>query len=191
MKIKIIRTDNGLEFCNKEFAQMCKESGILRHLTVPGNPKQNSLTERMNKTLLERVRCMLIHIRLSKSFWGEAVTTAAYVINRSPSAAIGFKTRYEMSHGHKPSLEHLRVFGCIAYTHVKQGKLEPRAKRCLFIGYPKGVKGYKLWALEEGLPRTLVSRDVTFNKDSFLKDDKVGIQKDSTVKGKAVEVGRS
>jgi len=49
---------------------------------------------------------------------------------------------------HKPNLEHLWVLGFIAYTYVKQGKSEPRAKRCLFVGYPNGVKGYKLWALE-------------------------------------------
>ena len=148
MKIKIIRTDNGLEFCNKEFAQMCKENDILMHLTVPGNPKQNGLAERMNRTLLERVRCMLIHARLSKLFCGEVVTIVVYVINRSPSATIGFKTPYEIWNSHKPILEHLRIFGCIAYTHVKKEKLEPRAKRCLFIGYPTGVKGYKLWDLE-------------------------------------------
>ena len=87
---------------------------------------------------------MIFHARLPKSFWAEVVATATYVINRSPSAAIGFKTPYEMWSGHKPSLDHLRVFGCTAYPHIKQGKLDPRAKRCLFIGYPNGVKGYKL-----------------------------------------------
>ena len=102
-KIKIIRTDNGLEFCNKEFAHLCNQDGILRHLSVPGNPKQNGLPERMNRTLLERVRCMIIHARLSKSFQGEAISMATYVINRSPSRTIGFKTPYEMWTG-QPSL---------------------------------------------------------------------------------------
>ena len=77
----------------------------------------------MNRTFLERVGCMLFHANLSKAFWGEAVNTAAYVINRSPSTAIGFKTPCEKWIGHKPSLEHLRVFVCIAYAHVKQRKL--------------------------------------------------------------------
>lgn len=83
-KIKTIRTDNGLEFCNKEFSDLCKGTGIVRHLTIPGNPRQNGLAERMNRTLLERVRCMLFHANLSKAFWGEAVNTVAYVLNRSP-----------------------------------------------------------------------------------------------------------
>jgi len=63
-KIKIIRTDNGLEFYNNEFSHLCKENRILRHLTAPSNPKQNDLAERMNRTLLERVRCMIFHTKL-------------------------------------------------------------------------------------------------------------------------------
>ena len=173
VKLKVIKTDNGLEFCNKEFTQLCKENGILKHLTAPGNPKQNGLVKHMNKTLLERVRCMLFHTRLPKAFWGEAVATTSYVINQSSSSAIGFKTPCEMWNNHKPNLYHLRVFGCIAYAHVKQGKLEPGAKKCVFIiGYPSGVKGYKLCNLEEEMPRTMVSRDVNFGENSFIDQDK-------------------
>ena len=87
---------------------------------------------------------MLFHVNLSKAFWGEVVNTAVYVLNRSLSIAIEFKTPYEKWTGHKSSLKHLRVFGCIAYAHVKQGKLEPRAQKCIFIGYPASIKEYKL-----------------------------------------------
>jgi len=131
---------------------------------------------------------MLFHARLPKVFWREAASTAVYVINRSPSAAIGFKTPYEMWNNHKPSLDHLKVFGCIAYAHEKQGKLEPRAKRCIFIGYPSGVKGYKLWNLEEGMPKTMVSRDVIFDEKSFIRNDKIDDHKDWKGKVRAVEI---
>jgi len=168
-KIKTIRTNNNLEFSNKEFTDLCKESGIVQHLTALGNPRQNGLVERMNRTLLERVRCMLFHANLSKAFWGEAGNTAAYVLNRSPLAAIEFKTSYEKWTCHKPSLKHLRVFGCIVYAHVKQGKLEPRAHKCIFIGCPVGVKGYKLWSLEPKNQRIIVTRDVIFYEKSVPK----------------------
>ena len=85
-------TDNGLEYCSKEFKDFCKSKGIARHRTVTYTPQQNGLAERINRTLIERVRCMLLNASLFKGFWAEAVTTAAYLINRSPSSALGFKT---------------------------------------------------------------------------------------------------
>ena len=88
---------------------------------------------------------MLLSAKLPKSFWGEAVNTAAYLINRNPSIALGFKVPEEIWSGRKPDLNHLRIFGCVANTHVSQGKLDARAKTCMFIGYPNEVKGYKLW----------------------------------------------
>lgn len=69
-KIKALRTDNGFEFCNTEFDFFCKESGILRHRTVTYTPQQNGVTERMNRTLLEKVRCMLHSSGLPEFFWG-------------------------------------------------------------------------------------------------------------------------
>ena len=70
--LKCLRTDNGLEFLSKDFEKFRKENGIQRHRTVPGNPQQNGVVERMNRTLLEKVRCMLFSSGLPKEFWGEA-----------------------------------------------------------------------------------------------------------------------
>jgi len=75
-----------------KFDQFCKNEGIVRHRTVRYTPQQNGVAERMNMTLLERARCMLSNIGLSKCFWAEAVNTVCYLVNRSPSIAINFKT---------------------------------------------------------------------------------------------------
>nr|GFA24426.1 hypothetical protein [Tanacetum cinerariifolium] len=80
--VKKMRTDNGLEFCNREFKQLCIESGIARHLTVVGTSQQNRLAECMNITLIDKVRCLLIQSELLKTFWVEATCTTAYLINR-------------------------------------------------------------------------------------------------------------
>nr|GFA46938.1 hypothetical protein [Tanacetum cinerariifolium] len=98
--VKKLRTDNGLEFCNRECKQLCIESGIARHLTVAGTPQQNGLAERMNITLIDKVRCLLIQSGLPKTFWAKATCTTAYLINRSPSIAIEKKTPMEMWSGH-------------------------------------------------------------------------------------------
>ncbi|RVW63516.1 Retrovirus-related Pol polyprotein from transposon TNT 1-94 [Vitis vinifera] len=100
--VKTLRTDNGLEFCNKDFDEFCRKEGIVRHRTVRHTPQQNGVAERMNQTLVQRARCMRIDAGLSKKFWAEAVNTAAYLVNRSPSTAIDFKTPQEVWSG-KPS----------------------------------------------------------------------------------------
>ena len=95
-RIKKLRTDNGLEFLSGEFEALCKSEGIARHYTVPGTPQQNGVAERMNRTILEKVRCMLSSSGLSKSFWAEAASTACHLINRSPNFAIEKKTPIEV-----------------------------------------------------------------------------------------------
>ena len=69
--------------------------------------------------------------------------------------------------GHPPSFDNLRVFGCVAYAHQKQGKLDARAKKCMFIGYPDGVKGYKLWYEDGGSSKCILSRDVVFRETEY------------------------
>ncbi|GJX10003.1 retrovirus-related pol polyprotein from transposon TNT 1-94 [Tanacetum coccineum] len=146
--IKKLRTDNGLEFCNWEFEQLCIESGIARHLTVAGTPQHNGVAERMNKTLMDKVRCLLIQSGLPKTFWAEATCTATYLINRSLLRAIEKKTHMEMWSGHLTDYGILRIFGCVAYPHDKQSKLDPRGIKCVLLGYPEGVKGYILYRLD-------------------------------------------
>ncbi|WVZ23807.1 hypothetical protein V8G54_002351 [Vigna mungo] len=162
-RLKCLRTDNGLEFVSEEFNGFCKEKGIRRHRTVVGTPQQNGLAERMNRTILERVRCMLLGSGLSKAFWGEAANTAVYLINRSPSSALNFKTPMEVWSGRPADYSHLRVFGSLAFAHVRGDKLDSRAAKCIFLGYVEGVKGYRLWRLDSP-SKLIISRDVIFNE---------------------------
>ncbi|KAI5673173.1 hypothetical protein M9H77_13537 [Catharanthus roseus] len=120
--------------------------GMTRKLT-----EQNGVAERMNRTIMDKVRCLMVSSGIPKPFWGEAVSTAVYLINRSPSTAINFKTPLE-------------VFGCVAFAHQKEGKLDPRSRKGVFLGYPSGVKGYKVWLKGESRVRVIVSRDLVFNE---------------------------
>ena len=163
-KVKIFRTDNGLEFCSTEFDNFCKSEGIIRHRTTVSTPQQNGVAECMNRTLLERVRSMLSSSGWSRDFWTEATHTACYIINRSPASALSMKTLEEMWTGRPADYSILRIFGCPAYAYVKDGKLNLRAKKCIFIGYAYGVKGYRLWCIEPASQGFLVSRDVTFHE---------------------------
>ncbi|KAH9671115.1 hypothetical protein KPL70_017228 [Citrus sinensis] len=168
-KVRRLRTDNGLEFCNKRFDDFYAENGVVRHKTVRHTPQQNGLAERMNRTLIDKVRCMLIQSRLPMSLWAETLSTACYIVNRSPSFGINFKTPIELWTGKPADYSNLRVFRCPAYAHTKQGKLEPRALKGVFNGYPEGVKGYKLWCTDFKPPKAIISRDVVFNEAEVCK----------------------
>jgi hypothetical protein len=102
----------------------------------------------MNRTLMERARSMLKGVTIEKKFWAEEVSIKCYLTNRFPTLALVDKTHMEVWMGKKLSLQHLRLFGCEAYTHVPKEKwlqLDSKVVKCIFIGYGVGVKGYKLW----------------------------------------------
>ncbi|CAH2109107.1 unnamed protein product [Euphydryas editha] len=95
-KIKVLRTDNGTEYCNTPFKTFLSKSGIVHQTSTPYTPQHNGLAERMNRTLVEKARCMLFHANLQKKLWAEAVVTAAYILNRSPNKALNVSsTNYQ------------------------------------------------------------------------------------------------
>ena len=120
-KIKVLRDDKGGEYMSNEMAQYLKEHGIQREHTVRATPQQNGAAERGNRVMAEGVTCMLSEAKLPPSFWGEALSTFVYVRNRLPTASLpSNKTPYEVAFGKKPSLQHLRVFGCRAYVMIQK-----------------------------------------------------------------------
>ncbi|KAH9768873.1 Integrase catalytic domain-containing protein [Citrus sinensis] len=171
-KVEKHMTDNSLEFCNKKFDSYCGHEGIARHKTTRMTPQQNSLAERMNMTLIDKVRCMLVQAQFPKSLWAETLLTACYLVNLSPPVTLDYKTPFELWHGKPISYDVLRMFGCPAYAHIRQGKLSPRALKRQFIGYPEGVKGYKLWCTDLNLSKCIISRDVIFNEGAILENKK-------------------
>ncbi|KAA0040137.1 Retrovirus-related Pol polyprotein from transposon TNT 1-94 [Cucumis melo var. makuwa] len=173
-KVKYFRTDNGLEFLGNNFNSLCDECGITRHRTVAYTPQQNGVAERMNRTLIDRVRCMLSEAKLPEDFWAEALATTTYPTNRSPTISINMKTTEEMWKGSPPDLSNLKTFGCTVYVQTKQSKVEPRAIKCIFIGYLEGVKGLKCWNFISN--RSLISKDVTFKEDEFYMNSETNKQ---------------
>ena len=106
---------------------------------------------------------MLVQSQLPKSLWAEILLTACYLVNLNPYVALDYKTPFKLWHGKPASYDSLRVFGCPAYAHVRQGKLAPRAIRVHFIGYPEGVKGYKMLFTDLNPAKCIIGRDVIFN----------------------------
>ena len=89
--LKCLCTDNGSEYTFNEFENYCSAYGIRHEKTVPGIQQHNGVAEKINRTIVENVRCMLRMVKLPKSFWAEGVQTACYLINRSPSVPLDFE----------------------------------------------------------------------------------------------------
>jgi len=181
-KIKKPRTDNFNElfcesdfnelFCESDFNELCATLGIARHKTLVGKPQQNGAAKRINQTLLERARCMLSNANLwhHHDFWAEAVSMAYYLVNRSPHASINFKNSEEVWLGNPVEYSILWVVGCSAYAHVNNGKLAPRAVKCMFLGYASESKGYRLWCPDS--KKVIQSRDINFNETVMFSPGK-------------------
>lgn len=170
-KIKVLRTDNGTEYVNKNFGDFLKKHGIKHQKTVPHTPEQNGVSERMNRTILDRTRCMLFESGLSANFWAEAANTAAYLINLVPCRGKQ-QTPEEIWSGIKPDLSHLRVFGSKAMLHVpkvNRTKLQPKSKECIMVGYSNESKAYRLY--DKSKRGTIVGRDVTFIEDKVIESE--------------------
>ncbi|POM67185.1 Integrase catalytic core protein [Phytophthora palmivora] len=164
-RLKWLRSDIGTEFVNKKVAALCNRNGIVHQRTVPYSPQQNGVAERMNRTIMEKVRSMLYYKGVSTVWWAEAVSTAVYLINRSSNTTHLDATPYEVCFKMKPRLAHLRVFGSLGYGHiddVKRTKLESKSFRCMFLGYAENAKGYRVYDLEAS--KAKVSRSVELDE---------------------------
>ena len=117
----------------------------------------------MNKTLTEKIITMLRTAGLPNSLWVEASKTTCYIINRSPSTTIGLKTVMEMWTEKPADYSYLHAFGCpvyVMYNVLERTKLNPKSRRCIFLRYANGVKGYRLW--DPTAHKIIISRDVIF-----------------------------
>jgi len=165
-QVKMIRSDNGTEFTCLRTKFL--ERGIMFQTSCTGTPQQNGRVERKHRHILNVARALRFQGNLPLSFWGECIMTAGYLINRTPTPLLNGKTPYEVLNGKPPSYDHLRVFGSLCYAHNqgwKGDKFATRSKKCVFVGYPHGKKGWKLFDLDTNT--YFVSRDVDFFEAEF------------------------
>jgi len=159
-----LRSDNGTEFTclNRYFL----DHGIIFQTSCTGTPQQNGHVERKHQHILNIARALHFQGSFPIDFWGECILTAGYLINRTPSKFLEGKTPYSVLFGRDPTYDHLQIFGSLCYAHVTtKDKFASRSRRCVFVGYPYGKKGWRLYDLETQV--FLVSRDVVFSEGVF------------------------
>ena len=188
--IKRFRSDNGGEYINSHFNNYFMSHGIIHEKSIPYIHETNGVAERINRTLADMARCLLLDSKLPVKFWAEAIATAAYVKNLCPHAGV-VTSPYEVWYGKSPSFNHLRIFGSTVYVHVPKEarppgtKLSPRAWKGIFVGYTSTTNVYRIY---NPLTNKIVeSRDVVFHEyvqntnDEDVPTDGLPIFQPSTV----------
>ncbi|GFT50189.1 retrovirus-related Pol polyprotein from transposon TNT 1-94 [Trichonephila clavipes] len=150
-KVIAVRTDGGLEICNKDMDNFLTELGIKHKVTNSYTPEMNGVAERFNLTALDGIITLLKSSELPHKFWGEALLCFTYAWNRICHKDSN-KTPFEKYSGRKPSVLHLIPFGCLAYAGVPKQirkKFDMRAKMGIMMGYAQRTKGYRIWLIDE------------------------------------------
>lgn len=169
LPIKAVQTDNGGEFWNGKLDDFCQSLGILQRFTTAHTPQSNGVAERLNRSLLNISRSLMLSVVVKRSLWAEAVAAAAHIRNMlQTSTSQGKLIPWTLWFNKPPPLQQLRVWGCPTYvktlTYVK--KFEPRATKGMLVGYANSESAYRVF-----LPSTnkvVISRDVTFNEDAVI-----------------------
>lgn len=170
MRIKIVRSDNGTEYVNNDFMEFFAKHGIKREKTTPYSSQQNGIAERMNRTIVEKVRCMLFDSKLSKQFWVEAVHAAVNVINAIINSSTNASPN-ERWNGTKSDFADFRVFGCCAMTwqpNQKRKKLDKKSCEYIFLQNVGDAKAYRLYDVNKR--KIVISRDVVFLEREELRN---------------------
>jgi len=171
-RIKRVRSDQAKEFHSVRMTTFMKESRIIFETSAIYAHEQNGKAERMNRTISDMPRTLMIEACLPETIWGEAFQTACYIRNRMVlrSSLNTPTTPHEVFYGEKPNLEYIRPFGCLAYVtrpHELRQKLitQTAAYKSIFLGYTESTHQYRVWNIQSGYIRLV--RDVTFNENGF------------------------
>ena len=177
-QIQIMRSDRGGEYYGRytengqalgPFTKFLQEHGIGAQHTMLGSPNQNGVAERRNRTLVDMVRSMLSNSNLPKFLWTDALKTAMYILNRVPTKVVP-KTPFELWKNWKPSLRHMRVWGCpyeVRIYNPHEKKLDPRTLSGFFIGYAETSKGYRFYCPSHST-RIVESRNAKFLENDMI-----------------------
>ena len=161
------RCDNEQRFGN-DLVYTIEELGMLYESAPVGTKEPNGLVERAGGLLTQRARAMRMYINLPKSLSNEMYYTAAYILNRTPTEALGWKTSYEIVWGRKPLVAHIRPIGCRAYAYNRDlkaaDKLESRTLMGHLVGY-QGTNIFRKWLPARDI--VITTRDVVFELHSF------------------------
>ncbi|SCZ97759.1 BZ3501_MvSof-1269-A2-R1_Chr7-2g09283 [Microbotryum saponariae] len=175
-KLKVLRTDNGGEYCSRALTEFCKARGTRRQYSIPRTPQQNGRAERVNRSIVEGVLALLADAHLPKSFWEEAAAYFVYCKNLCEHSALDKATPNFAWQGDRTNASALHPFGCTAWLTVApelRSKLDPKAVRVLFTGYDLASKAFRFY--------DTTTKKISLGRNArFLDNEFPGLRSDST-----------
>jgi transposase InsO family protein len=190
-KLKRLRVDNGMEYCAGYFQSELERLGIRCERTNIYSPQMNGVSERLNRTLMESVRVILITTKLPGSWWAELVTASAYVKNKVAHAGIGFEIPDARFYDIHPSVLHLKRLGSVCFLYDERRprtKLQPRARMGILVGYALNTKGYRVWCPDENKVVIRESQSVQFDEERIGMEAIPGTQARNNIPSSVEEV---
>jgi len=185
-KITNFKSDQGKEYCSRRVNKFCKKNGIRKLYSPPRNPQNNGIAERFNQTILYSLKCLLSWSKLNIKFWDFAIRYSKYLYNLTPHSGINNQIPNEVFYGTPIHVNHIKVFGCIAYYKdfsPKKGKLDPNAKKGFFLGFSNDSNSYLIMdynnfslhqvrevLFQEDTP-ACITKDITKRISPYVKDN--------------------
>ncbi|SGZ35017.1 BQ5605_C068g12845 [Microbotryum silenes-dioicae] len=166
--LKVLRTDNGGEYCSRAFTDFCKVRGTRQQYSIPRTPQQNGRAERVNRSIVEGILALLADAHLPKTFWEEAAAYFVYCKNLVQHSALDKATPNSVWQGGRTTASALHPFGCAAWLTVApelRSKLDPKAVRVLFTGYDLASKAFRFY--DTTTKKVTLGRNATFVDTEF------------------------
>ncbi|CAJ2672156.1 unnamed protein product [Trifolium pratense] len=167
-EIECFQCDNGKEYDNTSFKNICEQNGMSFRFSCPHTSPQNGKAERKVRTINNIIRTLLAHASLPPSMWHHALQMTTYLHNILPNKKFSLQSPTKILYQKDPSYSHLRVFGCLCYPLIpstSRHKLQPRSTPCIFLGYPSNHRGYKCYELSSR--KIFISRHIFFEENTF------------------------
>jgi len=144
------------------------KNGIHHQTSCVEIPQQNAVVERKHQSILNIARAILFQSKLPICFWNYAITHVVFILNRLPTTTLKNITSFTALHQQVPNYSELRVFGSLCFAtslSANKSKFDKRARKCIFLGYQRGTKGYLLYDLHNR--EIFLSRHVEFHEQIF------------------------
>ncbi|MBW0525433.1 hypothetical protein O181_065148 [Austropuccinia psidii MF-1] len=183
-KIKKLTSDRGGEFLNEQFKRLAENCGFIHIFSMPETPEHNGYAERCNPTILEKARCLMGTANLPNQYWAEAINTAVFLSNMSPTPFRGNKTPYQLWSNIPPRLYRLRIFGCrvVIYTLKSRHswKPAPPGQEGVLIAFENENTSYQILRLPDLKLNDLLSKQTEATPEGLNLAENLVVQQEKT-----------